>query len=81
MTTEEQQALDQWFDAAIATQPPDTIALLLYHRDGQVTLGRRGVDVEMREFDLHNIPQVFELVTAALGELYDKGVPDAPDAE
>lgn len=73
MTPQQQSELDRWFEATQAAQPPGTLAILAYIRDGRVFLGRGKVPVEMKAFPLGSLPQVMDLITRAIGTLYDKG--------
>jgi hypothetical protein len=70
MTLEEQTAIDQWFTACQQAQPPGTLALLVYVRDGQVFLGREDCQVEMKDFPLADLPQVADLIGNALDNAY-----------
>ena len=64
MTEPEQKAIDAWFDACQKTQPPGTLAALVYVRDGEVHLGRGGVALEANTF-----PSADADVDAAVGDL------------
>ena len=82
MTPDEEAEIHRWFDAVQAAQPPESLALLFYTRDGRVYLGRGGVDVETHAngFDGNNLPMVMELATSAIGRLYDKAMQGASRA-
>jgi hypothetical protein len=70
VTDQERAAINSWFNAVQAAQPPGTLALLVYVRDGQVILGRGEVPIELRDFPLEDLPQVSELVSEALEVAY-----------
>ena len=70
MTTEEQQAIDDWFDACQKSMPPGCMAILLYDRDGDVHIGRSDTPFEYRDFKLDNLPTVVDLVAENAEAVY-----------
>ena len=70
MTPPEQEAIDEWFDAVQAFQPPGTLAILLYDRDGKLTIGRGDVALEYQSFNLDNLPTALSLIAENVNAVY-----------
>ena len=70
MTPEEQNAIDAWFAVCQQAQPPGTLAILLYDRDGDVHIGRSDTPFEYRDFKLDNLPTVVDLVAENAEAVY-----------
>jgi len=76
MTPQEIVEIDEWFDAVQSKQPPNSLAVLCYVRDGMVNIGRSGVDLEVKSFLVDNLPCARELIARALDRAFERGPTD-----
>jgi hypothetical protein len=72
VTPAERLEIDRWFKATQDSMPSGAMALLIYARDGHVIIGRGSTLVEMRDFNLKNLPQVRRNIADALASLEAK---------
>ena len=81
MTPTEQYQIDKWIDAAQTFQPPGSLMVFVYVRDGLVLIGRNGVSVERKEFPVDDFPTARDLMYEAIQTLCDGEEVETPPAD
>lgn len=61
--------VDAWIEASQKLQPPRTLAVFVYIRDGEVYVGRGDCPLERREFLHGDLPVARELIVKAINDV------------